>query len=71
MKTILVLEDEKDILQTLAELLQTEGYEVHTARNGKEALNFLEKTSMPDYSSRYENAGHEWFGFHQGILSTL
>lgn len=48
MKTILVLEDEKDILQTLAELLQTEGYEVHTARNGKEALNFLEKTSMPD-----------------------
>lgn len=48
MKTILILEDEKDILQTLSELLKTEGYEVQTAQNGKEALAFLKTSSMPD-----------------------
>lgn len=48
MKTILVLEDEADILQSLSELLQTEGYLVHLARNGKEALEYLRKSPMPD-----------------------
>lgn len=48
MKTILVLEDEADILQSLSELLQTEGYLVHLARNGKEALDYLRKSPMPD-----------------------
>lgn len=38
MKTILVVDDEKDILEFLKYNLQKEGYQVLTARNGKEAL---------------------------------
>jgi two-component system alkaline phosphatase synthesis response regulator PhoP len=38
MKTILVVDDEKDILDFLKYNLQKEGYQVLTARNGKEAL---------------------------------
>lgn len=38
MKTILVVDDEKDILDFLKYNLQKEGYAVLTARNGKEAL---------------------------------
>lgn len=48
MKTILVLEDEQDILQTLSALLKSEGYKVETAQNGQEALDFLKKSPMPD-----------------------
>jgi two-component system alkaline phosphatase synthesis response regulator PhoP len=38
MKTILVVDDEKDILEFLKYNLQKEGYRVLTARNGKDAL---------------------------------
>jgi len=48
MKTILILEDEKDILEALTALLKTEGYEVKTAHHGREALDYLEKSPLPD-----------------------
>lgn len=38
MKTILVVEDEQDILLTIELILAPEGYEVVTAANGREAL---------------------------------
>lgn len=38
MKTILVVEDEQDILLTIELILEPEGYEVVTAANGREAL---------------------------------
>jgi CheY-like chemotaxis protein len=37
-RQILVVDDDKDIRETLQELLEDEGYEVFTARNGGEAL---------------------------------
>jgi two-component system alkaline phosphatase synthesis response regulator PhoP len=39
--TILVVDDEKDILELLKYNLEKEGYKVLTARNGKEALNLV------------------------------
>src|SRR5438552_673836 len=40
-RMILVVDDDPDILQTLALCLSTEGYRVITASNGKEALELL------------------------------
>ena len=40
---VLVVDDDPDILQTLALCLSTEGYRVTTASNGQEALDLLHK----------------------------
>lgn len=45
-KKILVVEDDDDIRESLVELLETEGYLVSSARQGAEALVFLE--TAPD-----------------------
>ncbi|MCX8117120.1 MAG: response regulator [Desulfobacterota bacterium] len=47
MKRILVVEDEEGLRLLYKEELEAEGYEVITARNGKEALQELEK-GRPD-----------------------
>ena len=44
---VLVVEDDPDILLTLQELLQQEGYQVLTAINGLEALNALATIDRP------------------------
>ena len=41
MPRILVVEDEDDIRDSIAELLQAEGFDVATAAHGGEALSFL------------------------------
>ncbi len=41
--TILIVEDEKELLMTLAEQLSLEGYEIATAADGEEALAALQK----------------------------
>jgi len=46
-KTILVIEDEADILFSLKTYLESEGYQVVTAENGEGGLNFLQKNPMP------------------------
>ena len=40
---VLVVDDDPDILQTLALCLSSEGYRVTTASNGQEALDLLDK----------------------------
>jgi two-component system response regulator MprA len=42
-RTVLVVDDDPDILQTLALCLSTEGYGVVMAANGKEALDVLRR----------------------------
>ncbi len=42
-KSILIVEDEEVLRQSLAELLTDEGYEVHQAGDGKEAYDFILK----------------------------
>lgn len=47
MRKILIVEDEPDIRESLADLLTMKGFEVVTASNGKEGL-YLASTSKPD-----------------------
>ena len=46
-RRVLVVDDEADMRETLAEILQDLGYEVATAANGKEALCHLENEPTP------------------------
>jgi CheY-like chemotaxis protein len=46
-RTILVVEDEFDVQQVVADVLRDEGYEVSVCGNGREALASLRK-SQPD-----------------------
>jgi two-component system, chemotaxis family, chemotaxis protein CheY len=47
-KSVLVVDDNDDVLSSIAEFLKEEGFEVHTAYNGREALDFLRAHSAPD-----------------------
>jgi len=46
-KTILIIEDEKDILLTLKFFLESEDYKVLTAMNGSEAMEILKTSIVP------------------------
>lgn len=46
-KRILVVEDDPDIADASRELLESEGYTVYVARNGREALEFLDNEHAP------------------------
>jgi CheY-like chemotaxis protein len=46
-KTVLVVDDEADIRESLAEALQDEGYDVVAAANGQEALHVLLRLARP------------------------
>ena len=47
MKNILVIEDEKEVRETIVEILEIAGYKASTAENGEQALNILEN-EIPD-----------------------
>ncbi|MFN3309635.1 MAG: response regulator, partial [Anaerolineales bacterium] len=43
---ILIVDDEADLRQTLARILQSAGYEVTTAENGRVALSILNNAAL-------------------------
>ena len=45
-RTILVVDDENDILITMKKVLQSEGYSVSTAMNADEALSLLDSSTV-------------------------
>jgi CheY-like chemotaxis protein len=46
-KTVLIVDDERDVRESLADALMYEGYSVHMATNGKEALALLPNLPRP------------------------
>jgi CheY-like chemotaxis protein len=46
-KGILVIEDDADIREAVQQLLELEGYTVHTASNGKEGIELLQTLDSP------------------------
>jgi urea transport system substrate-binding protein len=47
-KTILVIDDETELLLTIKEYLESEGYQVFTAENGFAAMEVLKKGMIPN-----------------------
>ncbi|MFQ3566810.1 MAG: hybrid sensor histidine kinase/response regulator [Aggregatilineales bacterium] len=45
--SILVVEDDQHLLEGISTVLELEGYEVHTAENGQQALNWLRAAARP------------------------
>ena len=46
-RSIMVIEDDNDIRNVLVDLLSEEGYETHSAENGKDALDTLRQIPKP------------------------
>ena len=46
-KRILIVEDDTDIREVLSQVLEFEGYAVHTVGNGQEALEHLQSSERP------------------------
>ena len=55
-QSILIVDDERDIVSMLNQYFCKIGYVVYTAINGKEALNAITKHFI-----RYKYARYEWF----------
>jgi CheY-like chemotaxis protein len=45
---ILIVEDDAEVLEAMSEALAEEGYAVATAKNGQEALDYLDSARPPD-----------------------
>jgi CheY-like chemotaxis protein len=46
-KRVLIVEDERDLLDSLQEFFEDEGFTVQTATNGAEALSLLDADDLP------------------------
>jgi CheY-like chemotaxis protein len=46
-KRVLIVEDERDLLDSLQEFFEDEGFTVQTATNGAEALSLLDAEELP------------------------
>jgi CheY-like chemotaxis protein len=45
---VLIVEDDADLREMMAQLLQLEGFQAETASNGREALQYLQQGDRPD-----------------------
>ena len=47
-RPVLIVEDDADLREMMAQLLTLEGYHIDTAANGREALEYLHEAPRPD-----------------------
>lgn len=48
-KSVLVIDDDEDIRETISQALELEGYTVHSAIHGQDGLKVLESLDIQDY----------------------
>ena len=59
-RRILIADDNRDALDSLAHLLQLAGHEVHKALDGEQALQCAAQLRPEMTAARYRHAGHGW-----------
>ena len=57
-EVVMVVDDNKEIVYSISELLKYEGYRVIPAYDGMEALNLLEQNPVEDRKSTRLNSSH-------------
>lgn len=67
MKTIMIADDEHDILEVLAFVLNAQGYEVATAGNGNEAYALLQSTHVDLIISDFMMPGMNGMELHAKV----
>ena len=68
---ILIVEDDKEILDGVGIYMKNQGYEVFKAQNGLEGLKILEKRGDSSGDHRYHDADHGWNHHDDEITGTL
>ena len=58
---LLIVDDEKDIRDSLGDILTDEGFNVFLAKNAANAINFKKKTKNRFNTFRYLDARYGWY----------
>ena len=66
-KKVLIVDDEERVVQSIAGVLEDEGFRVTTARSGEEAIEYLSAGRAGCDPPRYLDARDGW---HRGIETT-
>lgn len=67
-KKVLVVDDEKSIRETLHSILSAEGFKVETARDGREALEILERTKVTLLITDIKMPGYSGMDLYESVL---
>ena len=67
-KKVLVVDDEKSIRETLSSILSAEGFKVETARDGREALEILDRTKMTLLITDIKMPGYSGMDLYESVM---
>ncbi|MBI5455267.1 MAG: response regulator [Deltaproteobacteria bacterium] len=67
-KKVLVVDDEKSIREALHSILSAEGFKVETARDGREALEILERTKITLLITDIKMPGYSGMDLYESVL---
>ncbi len=60
-KGVLIVDDEKDLLEIITDLLELHGYEVYMAKDGQEALDIMKERNISAVVSDIRMSGMDGF----------
>ena len=66
-KTILIIENDKDIMAIYKEILELYNYDVHTASNGKEGIEKVKQTKPSLVIMEADSNGSDWYNVFKKI----
>ncbi len=67
-KKVLVVDDEKSIREALSSILSAEGFKVETARDGREALEILDRTKMTLLITDIKMPGYSGMDLYESVM---